>query len=164
MQKGLDTSRMRRFASDARSAGILVHGCFIYGIRGETRETMKETLDFALDLDLDTAQFYPLMVYPGTDAYHEALCDGNITCRSWRDWLTEEGLHNCVIRTDELTGRELVEFCDYSRRRFYLRPGYILRKLARSMADRDERKRIFRAFGTLRKYLFRSSVRGGAGD
>jgi radical SAM superfamily enzyme YgiQ (UPF0313 family) len=161
MRKGLDTSTMRRFVDDARSAGILVHGCFIYGVRGETMETMRETLDLALDLDLDTAQFYPLMVYPGTEAYDEAVADGNLSCCSWSDWLTGEGLHNCVIRTGELTGKQLVDFCDYSRRRFYLRPGYVLRKVLRSLSDADERRRIFKAFGTLRKYLFRRSIRGG---
>jgi radical SAM superfamily enzyme YgiQ (UPF0313 family) len=160
MHKGLDTNKMRTFVADAGRAGILVHGCFIYGIQGETMQTMRETLDFALELDLDTAQFYPLMIYPGTDAYEEARAAGNITCSRWSEWLTAEGLHNCVVRTEELTGRDLVDFCDYSRRRFYLRPGYILRKMVRSIADRDERRRTFMAFGTLRKYLFRSSIRG----
>jgi anaerobic magnesium-protoporphyrin IX monomethyl ester cyclase len=160
MKKGLTTQRMREFVRDARRAGLLVHGCFIYGIQGETMTTMRETLDFALELDLDTAQFYPLMVYPGTEAYEEARSTGNLTCSSWRDWLTNEGLHNCVVRTEELSGRDLVDFCDYSRRRFYLRPGYVLRKAVRSISDADERRRILKAFGTLRKYLFRRSPKG----
>lgn len=160
MRKGLSTHRMREFVRDACSAGLLVHGCFIYGIQGETRVTMRETLDFALELDLDTAQFYPLMVYPGTEAYEEARSMGKVTCSSWRDWLTDEGLHNCVIRTEELSSSDLVDFCDYSRRRFYLRPGYIIRKAVRSIIDADERRRTLKAFGTFRKYLFRRSSRG----
>ena len=77
----------------------------------------------------------------------------------WREWLTLEGLHNCVISTDELTPEQLVDFCDRARRRFYLRPRYILRKLWRSLIDPDERRRTFKAFSTFRRYIFRSSRR-----
>lgn len=162
MHKGITTEDSRRFIEDARRAGILVHGCFMVGTRGETAETMQQTLDLALEMDPYTVQFYPMMVYPGTEAYRQAEEAGNITASDWREWLTEDGLHNCVVRTEELTSEELVDFCDRARREFYLRPGYILRKLWRSMLDRDERRRLFKAFGTFRKYLFRSSRSTGS--
>jgi len=157
MRKAITTTTMRQFARDARKAGILVHGCFMVGIQGETRETMEQTLEFALDLDPDTAQFYPLMVYPGTEAYREAMAKGNLSGGSWRNWLTDNGLHNCVVRTDSLSGRELVDFCDYARRRFYLRPRYMLRKGWHCVIDADERRRTLKAFGTFRKHIFRRS-------
>jgi radical SAM superfamily enzyme YgiQ (UPF0313 family) len=153
MGKGIDPDTMRDFARAARKAGVLFHGCFMVGIRGETAETMRQTLDLALELDPDTAQFYPLMVYPGTRAYREAERDGNLVPATWRDWLDREGLHSCVVRTGELSPRELVEFCDYARRRFYLRPRYLLRKLLSSVVDSDERHRILKAFGTFWRHL-----------
>jgi radical SAM superfamily enzyme YgiQ (UPF0313 family) len=153
MRKGVDTATMRRFAADARRAGVIVHGCFLFGSAGETRATMERTLDFALALDPDTAQFYPLMVYPGTEAYDQSRRAGLITAGSWREWLSPEGLHNCVIRTGELSGRDLVDFCDHSRRRFYLRPRYILRKLWRSLRDPDEMRRTMLAFRSFYRYL-----------
>jgi len=159
MKKGITTASSRKFAVDAAKAGILVHGCFMVGTPGETRSTMEETLNFALEIAPDTVQFYPMMVYPGTDAYEQALASGHITAKDWKDWLTPDGLHNCVVRTDELTSEELVDFCDHARRRFYLRSSYILKKLWRSLLDRDERKRTFKAFGTFRRYLFRNSRR-----
>jgi coproporphyrinogen III oxidase-like Fe-S oxidoreductase len=39
------------------------------GNNGETKETMQQTLDLALKLNTDTAQFFPLIPYPGTEAY-----------------------------------------------------------------------------------------------
>lgn len=159
MNKGITTDDSRKFMRDARSAGILVHGCFMVGTRGETAETMEETLEFALELDPDTAQFYPMMVYPGTEAYRQAEGSGNLRACGWRDWLTEEGLHNCVISTDSLSSEDLVDFCDRARRRFYLRPGYLLRKLWNSLRDPDEARRTLRAFSTFRRYLFRNSRR-----
>lgn len=161
LHKGVSVDEMRAFAADARRAGVLVHGCFLFGAPGETRETMERTLRFALSMDLYTAQFYPLMVYPGTDAWREAGGAGRITESRWRDWLTAEGLHRCVIRTDELGPEELSAFCDEARRRFYLRPGYILRTALRALGDRDEFRRTLKAFGTFRRHLFRRGRRPG---
>lgn len=140
MRKGITTEMSVQFAENAKKAGILVHGCFMVGTPGENNDSMRKTLKLALEMNLDTAQFYPMMVYPGTEAYRQALESGNLLADSWRDWLTEEGLHNCVIRTESLSSAELVDFCDYARRRFYLRPSYILRKLWRSLIDRDSHR------------------------
>ncbi|MEN8208308.1 MAG: radical SAM protein [Candidatus Fermentibacteria bacterium] len=157
MRKGITVDMSLKFAENARKAGILVHGCFMVGTRGEDKESMRETLELALKINPDTAQFYPMMVYPGTEAYTQALESNNLLAENWRDWLTEEGLHSCVIRTEDLSSAELVDFCDYARRRFYLRPLYIIRKIWRSLLSEDERRRTLRAFGTFKKYLFRNS-------
>jgi len=159
MHKGITVEMSSEFAANARKAGILVHGCFMVGTRGEDTDTMRKTLDLALKIDPDTAQFYPMMVYPGTEAYNQAESSGNLLTDNWREWLTEEGLHNCVIRTEELSSAELVDFCDYARRKFYLRASYIIRKFLRSLVSADERRRTLRAFSTFRKYLFRNSRR-----
>ena len=159
MRKGITVEMSLEFAENARKAGILVHGCFMVGTRGEDKESMRETLELALKINPDTAQFYPMMVYPGTEAYKQALESSNLQAENWRDWLTEEGLHSCVIRTEHLSSAELVDFCDYARRKFYLRPFYIIRKLWKSLLDVDERRRTFRAFSTFRKYLFRNTRR-----
>ena len=47
----------------------MIHGCFMAGLPGETKETLQETLELAKRLNPDTVQFYPVMVYPGTEAY-----------------------------------------------------------------------------------------------
>jgi len=153
MRKGLATGEMVRFMGHARKAGILVHGCFLFGIPGETRDTAGRTLDFALKLDPDTAQFYPLMVYPGTDAYADVQKAGLLVVSSWRDWLKDDGTHACVVKTPDMSPDDLVEFCNYARRKFYLRPGYIMKKLWRSLFDRGERHRTLLAFKTFRKYI-----------
>jgi radical SAM superfamily enzyme YgiQ (UPF0313 family) len=155
MRKGLKTQQMVKFMESARRARVLVHGCFLFGIPGETRDTARRTLDFALRLNPDTAQFYPLMVYPGTDAYTDVQKAGLLVTSSWRDWLKEDGTHACVVRTPDMSPDELVEFCNAARKKFYLRPGYILKKAWQSLFDRGERHRILLAFRTFRKYIFR---------
>lgn len=155
MRKGLKVRQMVEFMESARKAGILVHGCFLFGIPGETRKTARRTLDFALKLNPDTAQFYPLMVYPGTDAYTDVQKAGLLVASSWRDWLKEDGTHACVVKTPDMDPEDIVEFCNHARRKFYLRPGYILKKAWRSLFDKGERHRTLLAFRTFRKYIFR---------
>lgn len=159
MKKGIQIERMQQFMFDARQAGILVHGCFIVGFPGETAESVQQTVDLAIRLKPDTVQFYPVMVYPGTEAYDSYLCKGWITARNYRDWVTTEGLHNCVVRNEFLTSRDLVRLCDQARRRFYLRPGYIIYKLRQMLERPSEVIRTVKAARTFcRHLLFGSKV------
>ncbi len=159
IRKGADTAKMEQFMVDARRAGILVHGCFIAGLPGDTRETMEETLELAKRIMPDTAQFYPLMTYPGTVAYKGFVEAGMLAAETYSDWLTDEGLHNCVVRTETLTPREIVEFCDRARREFYLRPRYLAYKLKQVITRPSEIPRTLKAAQTFFKYLFRGSFK-----
>lgn len=131
MKKGLKVERAKQFARDARKAGILIHGCFMVGNPGETKETLQTTLKYAKELNPDTAQFFPVMVYPGTDAYAWAKSNGYLITEDFTRWNTEEGLHNCMISRPGLSNVELVEFCDDARKEFYLRLRYLAYRLGR---------------------------------
>ncbi|MBN2373234.1 radical SAM protein [bacterium] len=153
MKKGISRDRMFQFMKDARAAGILIHGCFIIGFPGETPDSIKETIDLAISLRPDTVQFYPVMVYPGTEAYEDYRKRGWITAKDYTQWLTPEGLHNCVVRNESLTSSELVRLCDHARRRFYLRPGYIFYKLSQMIKRPSEIIRTVKAARTFFRHL-----------
>jgi radical SAM superfamily enzyme YgiQ (UPF0313 family) len=154
LQKHIRRENYLKFSDDARRAGLLIHGCFMYGNDGETRATMRETLELAKELNCDTAQFYPIMVYPGTRAYNDYKERGYITAQSYREWLTPDGQHNCVVSLPNISKEELVAFCDLSRREFYLRPRYMVSKMKQIFTHPRETKRIMRAGETLLKHLF----------
>jgi radical SAM superfamily enzyme YgiQ (UPF0313 family) len=161
MGKHLKVERARRFARDCRKAGILVHGCFLLGNAGETKETLEKTLAYAKDLQPDTAQFFPIMVYPGTEAYRWAQDNGFLTSRDFAQWTTEEGLHNCLVSRPGLSNTELVEFCDRARREFYLRPGYILYRLGRlALHPREDWDRFRRSMMVFARFLVRGTFTG----
>ncbi len=157
--KHINRDKYLKFRNDAARAGLLIHGCFMYGNEGETHETMRETLELAKQLKCDSAQFYPIMVYPGTRAYDDYKKRGFITVLRYRDWLTSEGLHNCVVSLPNISNEELVDFSDRSRLEFYLRPRYILSKAFQMVSNPREIKRILRASSTLLKYIFRPSLK-----
>lgn len=153
MHKGITLEQSRKFNAAAKKARMRVHGCFMVGNPGETKETMMETLKFAKSLTMDTVQFFPLMVYPGTEAYDWAKSNGFIKAKSYRDWLQKDGEHNCVIETDQVTSQELVDFCNYARKQFYLRPKYVLMKAGQCLTSKDDLVRTVKAFGKFWRYL-----------
>lgn len=160
IQKRLKLEQVQEFMQNARKVGILIHACFMVGNPGETKETMKETLVFAKNLKPDTAQFFPLMVYPGTNAFDWARTHGYLTTTSYSRWLTENGLHNCIVSTPLLSNQELVAFCDQARRSFYLRPSYILSKVSQIIFHPSEAVRIIKSARTFFKHLFKGSDSG----
>lgn len=158
VSKGTTVAQNLEFSRRARKAGLMVHGCFMVGNPGETRETMEETLAMAMKLRPDTAQFFPIMAYPGTRLYRQYLQEGKLSTTDFSRWLTPQGLHNCVVNLPGLPGEALVSFCDSARRRFYLRPGYIGGKALQSLLHPlTEGRRNLKAFGTFRKHLLRGS-------
>jgi radical SAM superfamily enzyme YgiQ (UPF0313 family) len=155
VSKGTTVEQNLSFAKRARQAGLLVHGCFMAGNPGETKATLDQTLKMAIKLKPDTAQFFPIMAYPGTRLYQQYRLSGNLRTEDYEEWLTEDGLHNCVVDLPGLSSKDLVEWCNSARRRFYLRPGYLLYKAVQTLLHpATEGRRTIRAFSTFRKYLF----------
>jgi anaerobic magnesium-protoporphyrin IX monomethyl ester cyclase len=153
MSKGTSLAKFRQFMADSKKAGLLVNGAFLVGMPGETKETMEMTLRMAKSLNPDVAQFFPVMVYPGTRIYDKYLADGYITSRNYRDYLTEDGLHRCIVNLPNISAAEIVEFCDRCRREFYLRPRYLGYKLLQLLTDPAEGTRTIKAFRTFGKHL-----------
>jgi radical SAM superfamily enzyme YgiQ (UPF0313 family) len=153
--------KIRQFVKDSRRAGVLVHGCFMVGNRGETRETLATTLAFAKELSPDTAQFFPIMVYPGTEDYRYFHEQGWIVTNDFRKWLTSEGLHSSVVSRPDITYEELVAFCDNARKEFYLRPAYLFAKAFQALSHPGELKRLLKGFFSLLRYLFKPSIKNG---
>ncbi len=158
MHKGITLEQSRKFNAAAKKAKLRVHGCFMVGNPGETKQTMLETLAFAKTLRMDTVQFFPLMVYPGTEAYEWAEQNHYISAKSYDEWLLPDGCHNCVLETEELSSKELVDFCNYARKKLYLRPSYILMKLGQVLTSAEDFKKTMKSFLTFRKYLFRKTT------
>ena len=159
MGKKLTLEQSYQFVKDAKKAGIMIHGCFLVGLPGETKETLEETLAFAKKLTTDTAQFFPLMVYPGTAAYRWAQKEGYLLTDDFSQWLTDDGMHNCVVERPDLTNRELVDFCDRARREYYLRPRYIVFKLNQILTHPSEAKRTLKSMKRFWKYLLFGSFK-----
>lgn len=155
-RKGITLEQSKQFAKNAKKAGLLVHGCFIIGLPGETRETARRTIEFAKELDPDDAQFFPLIVYPGTEAYEWAEKNKYLTTTDFSKWNTKEGWHESLVSTPNLTKEEVVELCNKGRVEFYLRPKFILKTLKLMLTSWNETKRVLKVSPVFFKYLFKT--------
>jgi len=153
-QKGITLEQSLEFSRNAKKTDLLVHGCFMFGLPGETKETIRKTIEFAKKLNPDTAQFFPLIPYPGTEAYEWVNKKGYLLTEDYSRWLTPDGMHNTVINLPELSNEELVKYCNMARREFYLRPSYIFYKLKQIIFHPSETKRTFKSLSTFFKHLF----------
>lgn len=154
IKKGTTVEQIERYMASAKKAGLMVHACYMVGNEGETHQTMQDTLNAALRFKTDTAQFFPLIPYPGTQAYNWAKSNGYINGK-YDEYCQEDGTLNCIINTPELSAEELVEFCAQARKKYYLRPWYILHRLKRGLTDFEDLKRSLKAFGRLKQSIFR---------
>ena len=131
VNKGIKMDVVDKYVDDAAKAGIKIHACFMAGNPGDTIKTLQTTLEWAIKKDFDTIQFFPLQVYPGTKAYEWAIQTGYIREQDFRSWVSPTGMHNMTMNLNDkgLTYQQCLDFCDYARRKFYLRPSFILKKL-----------------------------------
>jgi radical SAM superfamily enzyme YgiQ (UPF0313 family) len=119
--KGITAAQSREAVKLANRLGIRTAGHFMFGLPGETEETMAETLALALSLPLDIAQFYTAAPFPGTALYDDALREG---------WLKEAGKgggrafaqNSAVMELPGLPAARVDAFRRDAYRRFYLRP------------------------------------------
>lgn len=144
---------IREFSNNTRRAGLLVHGCFMAGNRSETRETLAESLKLALKLGDDTMQFFPLMVYPGTKDYEWAKSQNLLTIKDYSDYVTEDGNHNSVLKMPDMSSEEIRQWCDYARKKYYLRSSYIVYKLMQQIRHPSQIRRTLKAARRFIKYL-----------
>jgi radical SAM superfamily enzyme YgiQ (UPF0313 family) len=155
IHKNIKIDQFYQFCASAKNAGVRVHGCFMAGNPGETRQSLDKTLQLAKQLNPDTAQFLPIMVYPGTEAYNWAKENGLLDTNHFQDWLTTDGLHKSIVSHPGLSSEDIVKWCDDARRSFYLRPKYLFSKFWEIIYHPSERYRIIKSANSLFHYIFR---------
>jgi len=135
LKKGTTVEQNARAIKLSKKAGLNVRCDFIMGTPGETMESMKRTVDFAIKANPDLAHFNKFTPYPGTEIYR------NLVKRGYKfDFSKSHSqLDHSVIMyvPDGVDKKEYKEFLDRSYKRFYLRPRYLLRQISqiRSLSD-----------------------------
>jgi hypothetical protein len=123
------------------------------GFPGESRATMEKTLALALYLRPDSAQFYPVMPFPGTTYYKWAREHGYLASERFADWLDATGGHRCVLNLPGLSAEEIDAFCAAAYRRFFFRPSYIRDKIKQAFLQPREGIRSLKAFAHFLAHL-----------
>jgi len=142
IKKGASVEQAREFMKNCKKAGIVVHGDFIIGLPGETRETIEESLQFAKELDCETIQVSIAHAYPGTEFYDFAQANGYF--RSDVDMTDETGHQLPHIEYPGLSRGEMMEAVEYFYDQYYFRPRIVARIVKKAIFDSKERSRLYK--------------------
>ena len=141
VRKGTTIEQARTFTKNCKDLGILIHGAFVLGLPGETRETIQRSIDFACEMDPETIQVSLASPYPGTKFFDLCVKEGYINPRSL---VNETGYQSCVINYPEVSSEEIFVAVEKFYKKFYYRPKYVIKVLRKAFSDINEMKRIYR--------------------
>lgn len=113
--KNLDVQRVRDSIRAVKSLGVKVHLTFMFGLPGETLDTMQRTLDLAYELDPDSAQFTVATPFPGSRLYSELRESGRLDGLEFEDL---DGYRTGVVSTDALQAEQIISFVHGVHRRW----------------------------------------------
>ena len=141
IKKGVRVDLARRFTRDARDLGIKIHGTFIVGLPGESRETIESTIAYACDIDPTTIQVSIAAPYPGTALFREARENGWL---AGGELLDADGVQKSALSYPHLPDTEIFAAVERFYRRFYFRPRKMTAMAAEMLGSFELMKRRLR--------------------
>ncbi|HXM20759.1 MAG TPA: hopanoid biosynthesis associated radical SAM protein HpnJ [Terriglobales bacterium] len=149
IKKGATIERARQFTKDCHKLGLVVHGDFILGLPGETRDTIRNTIAFAKELDVETIQVSVAHAYPGTELYDYAVKNGFMV---GDNKMVDEGGHQLAhIQYPGLPAEEILESVHRFYDEYYFRPKAVFRILRKAAFNNVDRKRLYKEAKTFLK-------------
>lgn len=137
VSKSFSRETIRDAIERVKRAGFSVGGNFIFGLPQDDHQSMQETLDLAIDLQPEYANFYCAMAYPGSALYDDALRSGARLPKTWAGY-SQHAVDCLPLATSHLESHEVVAFRDAAFKTFYSDPSYLSmmeRKFGRAALD-----------------------------
>ncbi len=125
IKKGLKVEKAREFTRNCHKLGIAIHGTFILGLPGETKETIEETIRFAKEINPHTIQVSIAAPYPGTYLYEQAKKEGWLSTESQDHLVNDRGIQISPLSYPHLGATEIFDSVETFYKRFYFRAGKI---------------------------------------
>jgi len=155
IKKGFTVEQIKQFAKNARKAGLLVHGDFIIGLPGETKETIEMTKKLIREIKPDILQVSVASPFPGTEFYEWCKKNGYLITDDPNEYLDEYGHQKSVVSYPWLTADEIVKEVDRILKEYYLSLSYVpvaLRQIFRKHAW-QEAKRLWYSAKMFLRYI-----------
>jgi len=150
IRKGTTLQQIRAAVKAAKEVGLKVSTPFMFGIPGETFDEGLQTIDFAVDLDPDMANFHAITPFPGTHLYDNLEKYGAMSGE-----LTDFTYQGAAFIPYSMTREEILKLRRIAFKRFYGRPSFIFRKFLELRTPHDfavALKSIRSLFWLLRKH------------
>jgi len=136
IKKGMRVEVAKRFTKDCHDLGITIHGTFIMGLPGETKETIQETIRFAREINPHTLQVSIAAPYPGTFLYKQAMENGWLG-NTDQNLVDDHGVQIAALNYPHLSHTEIFHSVEEFYRRFYFRAPKIASIVGEMLTSRD---------------------------
>jgi radical SAM superfamily enzyme YgiQ (UPF0313 family) len=143
IKKGMRIDIARRFTKDCHELGITIHGTFILGLPGESKETIEETIRFAAEINPHTIQVSLAAPYPGTYLHRQAVENGWLDV-SHAELIDDRGVQIAPLHYPHLSHTEIFESLETFYKRFYFRRGKIASLVAEMLKSPEMMRRRLR--------------------
>jgi hopanoid biosynthesis associated radical SAM protein HpnJ len=143
IKKGMRIEVAERFTKDCHDLGIAIHGTFILGLPGETRETIEQTIEWACKINPHTIQVSLAAPYPGTFLYDQAVENGWLDAAN-AELVDDHGIQIAPLHYPHLSHEEIFRSVEVFYKRFYFRPRKIGAIVGEMVRDFDMMKRRLR--------------------
>jgi radical SAM superfamily enzyme YgiQ (UPF0313 family) len=125
IKKGVPTEQMKEFTKNAKRARLMIHGDFIFGLPGETKETADKTKKFIKELKPNILQVAVATPIPGTEFYDWAKNNGFLLVENLEESIDTNGYQKCIVSYPDFTKEDIENYVDRALKEYYLRPSYI---------------------------------------
>jgi len=143
IKKGMRVEVAEKFTRDCHELGIAIHGTFIAGLPGETRETLRETAAWAARINPHTIQVSLAAPYPGTFLYKQAVENGWLDAEH-AELVDDHGIQIAPLHYPHLSHDEIFKSVETFYKSFYFRPAKIGAIVSEMLRSPDMMKRRLR--------------------
>jgi radical SAM superfamily enzyme YgiQ (UPF0313 family) len=139
MKKRITLDQAREAIRLCRELGIKAQAFFLFGVPGESQETIRQTIDFAKELGASSTQFAVAIPQPGSPLFQQCVENNWLVFDDWEDFASS----NALIETPQLSRQEAEAARIRAYRQYYFRPRFMLQEALRIRHPRDV-KRLWR--------------------
>ena len=150
VKKGTTLEQAKKAVKWTKQAGIETRATFILGLPGENTKTIKRTVNFAKELDLDVVNFFTVVLYPGNELYKIAKKEGKILHTQYDQYTSLIDTNSTKLHylPEGMTEKDLKKAVSWAYHSYYLRPLFLIKKILR-IRSIDDIKRYWNALNAI---------------
>lgn len=124
VNKRYQTDRVDAVVGMTYDAGLYVCANFIFGLPDDDHESMRQTLDLALAINAEWANFYSAMAFPGSELYQQAIKEDWPLPETWQGY-SQYAYETLPLPTKYLSGADVLRFRDHAFQVYFNSPQYL---------------------------------------
>ena len=121
IKKNYDLFKVEKSIALMKKTGFHVHGTFVFGFPGETKDSIEKTIAYAIRVSPTTVQFSSAIPYPGCELFNELKMKGFLLTENWDEYMP---MH-AIFEYPDLSSEEMKNAVEMAYKKYYFRLGYL---------------------------------------